>query len=676
MLLVERLESRRLLTVSIAGAVFSDDNNDRLRQPVEVGLAGQQVYLDLQGDGSYQAGDPVATTDGNGAFGFAGLPAGNYLIRLRSVRTGYSQTIPEIRWGGFYYVSLADGQAATGKDFGEHPDGLTLPSTAAVAGHIFSDLNSNGIEDSLDGPVTGQQVYLDLQGLGYFVNSDPIVTTGSTGNYQFANLTAGNYIVRLLNVPVDEILTTPIPNYGGFFWVPLAAGQNVSGKNFGLHLPDVAPAAPDNVVLTVTNDKPVTVSFKDNANSETGFLIERATAVNGPFTSLVTLLASNGIGSTVTYADNTTLPLTTYYYRVTAIGNNGNSLPSAVKSIATGAISAPAAPSNLVLTVPTDIPVTISFRDNATNETGFVIQRGNTATGPFSTIATLSNSPASGATVSFVDNTTAASTTYYYRVLATGVSANSAYTPVGSVTTRTVTVGPPVPLLPGSWNLKLNENFDAIDSNIWSNRYWWNGNAGTEATFSPSQVSASGGILNLTASRQNTVATTGVTNPYVSGLLTSGGIQGSKAPGFTFKYGYVETRSKMAPGLGMWSALWMLPADYADDFELDMFENLGRTPTTAQSFYHFGSTFYAAITPSADLTAAFHTYGVDWEPDHITWYLDGVALHTFTSVPLIINRPMYLILNLDVGGPWAGPLSASSPTSSTWQVDYIRVWQH
>jgi len=237
---------------------------------------------------------------------------------------------------------------------------------------------------------------------------------------------------------------------------------------------------------------------------------------------------------------------------------------------------------------------------------------------------------------------------------------------------------PTAPNIPGNWGLTFNDNFTSINSNVWANNYWWGTNSGTQTTFNPSALSINSNGLNITATQTPLKSNAGITNPYTSGLLSSGGVKGGQAPGFSFTYGYVETTSKVAPGQGMWSALWMLPQDYNNTDELDVMEILGRQPNYYTAAYHFGSSYFEPPdgTVPVDLTTGFHTYGVDWEPDHITWYFDGTPLGTFTNSSVIINRPMYLILNLDVGGPWAGPLTNASPQSSTWQVQDVRVWQH
>ena len=338
--------------------------------------------------------------------------------------------------------------------------------------------------------------------------------------------------------------------------------------------------------------------------------------------------------------------------------------------------SAPISPDSLKLTLVNNTQVQISFVDRSNDEGGFTVFRATSASGPWSPIATLPANPGSG-TVLYTDTTTTPLTSYLYRVNSFNAFGSSPVTQIASIATSEMPVILPTLDSPGNWHLNFNDGFDIVNTNTWTDQYWWAGNAGTQTTFNSSQIAAVNGVLNITASRQDATANNGVTNPYLSGMLSTGGVKNGKAAGFTFTYGYVESRSKMAGGQGMWNAMWMLPADYNDNYELDIFENLGRAPNTDQSFYHYGPVLAdGSFTPSNDLTANWHTYGMDWEPDHITWYLDGVAVHKFASPAAIINRPMYLLMNLDVGGDWAGLVDATSPAQSTWQIDYLRVWQH
>jgi hypothetical protein len=88
----------------------------------------------------------------------------------------------------------------------------------------------------------------------------------------------------------------------------------------------------------------------------------------------------------------------------------------------------PAAPSNLTA-VDSPTQVNLSWQDNSTNETNFVIER-KTGTGAYAVLATV------GANVtSYGDATAWASTQYSYRVKATSAAGSSAYSNVATITT-------------------------------------------------------------------------------------------------------------------------------------------------------------------------------------------------------------------------------------------------
>ena len=90
--------------------------------------------------------------------------------------------------------------------------------------------------------------------------------------------------------------------------------------------------------------------------------------------------------------------------------------------------TAPAAPTNLVATLQAGPQVRLTWRDNATNESGFVIERSTDGVN-FTQIAT---APARNNTgnVTFTDTTVKAAQTtqsYTYRVAAGNVAGLSAY---------------------------------------------------------------------------------------------------------------------------------------------------------------------------------------------------------------------------------------------------------
>jgi beta-glucanase (GH16 family) len=265
--------------------------------------------------------------------------------------------------------------------------------------------------------------------------------------------------------------------------------------------------------------------------------------------------------------------------------------------------------------------------------------------------------------------------------IATGSTTTAPTTPP-STTTSPVTE--PDPPLSGHWNTVFDDEFNGTTLNpVWHSGQWWDqsttipaGDGELEA-YDPSGVSVSGGELHLSARADSQY---GAATPYVSGMVTTGGYRYATSPQstFSFQYGYMEVRAKVPSGQGLWPAIWMLPASYADsDGEIDVMEELGSQPTKAYfTVHHLALNLNQQFTETGvDLSAGFHTYGVDWEHGYITWYLDGVPVGTCTTPSLIPHEPMYPIMNLAVGGEWPGAPSSTTPFPASMDVDYIRIWQ-
>ncbi|MFG3298139.1 family 16 glycosylhydrolase [Micromonospora chersina] len=159
---------------------------------------------------------------------------------------------------------------------------------------------------------------------------------------------------------------------------------------------------------------------------------------------------------------------------------------------------------------------------------------------------------------------------------------------------------------------------------------------------------------------------------------------------FSQAYGRFEARIKIPRGQGLWPAFWMLGSDIAtnpwpNSGEIDIMENVGNQPSTVYGTLHGpgysggnglgGST---SLPNGQALADAFHTYTVDWAPDSITWYLDGVAYSRKTPADAGSNRwvfdhPFFMIMNVAVGGNWPGSPDASTTFPQTMTIDYVRV---
>ena len=215
-------------------------------------------------------------------------------------------------------------------------------------------------------------------------------------------------------------------------------------------------------------------------------------------------------------------------------------------------------------------------------------------------------------------------------------------------------------------------------SSAWTkSRFWWNGDGYNNAdhVYRDSAVSVSGGALSLTLRRENATSWQGDPVQYVSGLVQTGGIEGRTAPGFSYKYGYAEARIKMPKGQGVWPAFWTLPASYDDGAgEMDIVEYIGSEERKVYSFVHTrGRSSGGSWTSPVDMSQDWHTYGLDWQPNHLKYYVDGVLRRTITDPALIPQVPEYLILNVQTGGDWAGFPDATTQLPATMLVDYVRV---
>jgi hypothetical protein len=76
---------------SISGQVFNDQNSNGRQDADEAGLSGWTVYLDLNGNGQLDSGEPSTTTDAAGTYQFTGLSPGTYQVR-EVPQSGWAQT--------------------------------------------------------------------------------------------------------------------------------------------------------------------------------------------------------------------------------------------------------------------------------------------------------------------------------------------------------------------------------------------------------------------------------------------------------------------------------------------------------------------------------------------------------------------------------------------------------
>lgn len=156
---------------------------------------------------------------------------------------------------------------------------------------------------------------------------------------------------------------------------------------------------------------------------------------------------------------------------------------------------------------------------------------------------------------------------------------------------------------------------------------------------------------------------------YSSGLLTSKG-------SFSQKYGLFEIRAKMPRGKGLWPAFWLLPASNGWPPELDVLEILGDNPQKLYVSWHSNVGTPSSETKAInvpDTSAEFHTYSIYWTKDAIEWFFDDLQVAS-KPTPEDCHQPMYMLVNLAVGGGWPGAPDKATEFPAKYVVDWIRAY--
>lgn len=192
--------------------------------------------------------------------------------------------------------------------------------------------------------------------------------------------------------------------------------------------PPAVPAAPTTLAATATSASQINLSWKDNATNETGYKIERKTGAGGTWAQVGTA------GANATSFSSTGLSASTqYFFRVRANNGTGDSGYSNEANATTQAPppALPPAPTNLSATATSSTQISLSWTDNANNETGYKVEGKTGATGAWSQIAT----PGANVT-SWNGSGLTPATQYYFRVRAYNGAGDSGYSNEANATTQ------------------------------------------------------------------------------------------------------------------------------------------------------------------------------------------------------------------------------------------------
>ncbi|HEX8524619.1 MAG TPA: carbohydrate-binding protein, partial [Tepidisphaeraceae bacterium] len=322
----------------ITGVVFNDLNGSQVQDAGELAVAGRTVYLDRDGNGHRDQGEEFSVTDSKGAYSFAGIGAGQLLVR-QELPPGWVQTLPAA--GAALALVMSNNSTVISNQllgsrlapveppqtsFGGTPIAITAGATIVIQVENF-DLGGEGLayHDSETANLGGKYrltegVDIETAGTGATGANVGYANAGEWLEYSINVIDGGSYTLSFnvasaadngkFHLEVDGVNATGLlamPNTGGWqSWktvsksgINLSAGQHVlrlamdtNGSNgyagnfdaFTLTgnppLPTPGQQTPFGSVINVTQSASSTIEAEDFDNGGEGVAFHDVDATN------------------------------------------------------------------------------------------------------------------------------------------------------------------------------------------------------------------------------------------------------------------------------------------------------------------------------------------------------------------------------------------------------------
>ena len=136
-----------------------------------------------------------------------------------------------------------------------------------------------------------------------------------------------------------------------------------------------------------------------------------------------------------------------------------------------------------------------------------------------------------------------------------------------------------------------------------------------------------------------------------------------------FSFGYYSVSMKAAKCPGVISSFFTYTGWPWDEIDIEF---LGDDTTRVQfNYYASGKGGHEYVYELGfDASQDFHEYGFDWQPDSITWYVDGRSVYRATvEIPAASGHIMMNLWNVaDTNADWAGKFEGDSlPVTAQYQ---------
>ncbi len=229
-------------------------------------------------------------------------------------------------------------------------------------------------------------------------------------------------------------------------------------------------------------------------------------------------------------------------------------------------------------------------------------------------------------------------------------------------------------------------NSTSIDSEKWNvenGAIVGYGDAAALMYFNPGNVKANGSNLSICTDLSE--------EGYRSGHVTT-------EDSFSFKYGYVEVRASFRATPGLWLKMYLTNQNDGKDkiSQIDVFNSLGSIDSVFASagileskeyysnYLKFNETSYeanrtGALDDERILDGeGYHTYGVEWTPQYIRFFIDGVSYGTVdisSSKYEDLHTEMYLDFLVGVNLTEQVAVDEMAMWPINLDIDWVRVYQ-
>lgn len=178
-----------------------------------------KLFIDLNGNGLYDAGEPVTWSDAYGYYTFNNLLPGSYMILM------FPDQLPE----GYEIISASEKIVI---DEGENYslDFSTQSQPVTITGFVWNDENGNRVRETDESGLANISVFLDANNNGTFESGETSGVTDSNGAFAMSGLENGDFFIR---VDVSSLLIEYNPTTPIHLFKNIGPGKSYDEATFG-----------------------------------------------------------------------------------------------------------------------------------------------------------------------------------------------------------------------------------------------------------------------------------------------------------------------------------------------------------------------------------------------------------------------------------------------------------